>query len=45
MYVECNPSAYVMIWRCITLHGSDTLCKVDRNINTVKYIEIIDNQL
>lgn len=34
-----------MIWRCITWLGSGTLCKVDRNINTVKYIEIIDNQL
>ena len=34
-----------MIWRCITWHGSGTLYKVDRNINTVKYIEIIDNQI
>ena len=45
MYVECTPSVYVMIWGCITWHGLGTLCKVDRNRNTVKYIEIIDNQL
>lgn len=45
MHVECKLSVYAMIWRCITWHGSGTLYKVDRNINTVKYIEIIDNQI
>ena len=34
-----------MIWGCITWHGVGTLCKVDGNINAVKYHDILDNHL
>lgn len=34
-----------MTWECITRHGSGTLYKVCGNINVVKYIEILDNQI
>jgi hypothetical protein len=35
----------VMIWGCITWYGVGTLCKVDGNINAVKYRDILDNHL
>lgn len=35
----------VMIWGCITWYGVGTICKVDGNINAVKYREILDNHL
>jgi hypothetical protein len=34
-----------MIWGCITWYGVGTLCKVDGNINAVKYRDILDNHL
>jgi hypothetical protein len=37
MYAEFKPKVSVMIWRCITWHGSGTLGKVDGNNNAVKY--------
>jgi hypothetical protein len=40
MYAECQTKISVMIWGCITWYGSGSLCKVDGNINAVKYIEI-----
>jgi hypothetical protein len=47
MYAEFKPKVSVMLWRCITWHGSGTLGKVDGNNNAVKYTdtEILDNQL
>jgi hypothetical protein len=40
------PSACVLhIWGCITWYGVGTLCKVDGNINAVKYHDILDNHL
>lgn len=47
MYAEFKPKVSVMIWRCITWHGSGTLGKVDGNNNAVMYTdtEILDNQL
>ena len=47
MYAECKSKISVMIWGCITWHDSGSLCKVDENINAVKYIEIhvLDYQL
>ena len=30
---------------CITWYGVGTLCKVDGNINAVKYRDILDNHL
>jgi hypothetical protein len=32
-----------MIWGYITWYGVGTLCKVDGNINAVKYRDILDN--
>ena len=34
-----------MIWGCVTLQGVGTLCKVNENINAVKYQEILENNL
>jgi hypothetical protein len=34
-----------MIWGCITWYGVGTLCKVDGNIDAVKYRDILDNHL
>ncbi|VDI01470.1 Hypothetical predicted protein [Mytilus galloprovincialis] len=34
-----------MIWGCITYHGVGTITVVEGNINALKYIEIIDNNL
>ena len=45
MYAECKPKVSVMIWGCITWHGSGSLCKVDGNINAVKYILYCDTRL
>ena len=47
---ECMCPPYqrkvsVMIWGCITWYGVGTLCKVDGNINAVKYRDILDNHL
>ena len=30
-----------VIWRCITWYGVGTLCKVDGNINAIKYCDIL----
>ena len=35
----------VMIWSCVTWHGVGNLCKVNGNINAVKYQEILENNL
>ena len=35
----------VMIWGCITWYGVGALCKVDGNINAIKYRDILDNHL
>lgn len=35
----------VMIWGCISWHGVGTLCKVNGNINAIKYQEILENNL
>lgn len=35
----------VMVWGCITYHGVGTLTRMDGNINSDKYIQIIDNNL
>ena len=35
----------VMIWGCITYHGVGTLCRVIGNINSEKYVDILDNKL
>jgi len=37
LYLEYKPKVPVLIW--------GTLCKVDGNINAIKYIEIPDNRL
>ena len=34
-----------MIWGCVTWHDVGTLCKVNGNINAVKYQEILENNL
>lgn len=34
-----------MVWGCITHHGVGKLTHVDGNINSDKYIQIIDNNL
>jgi hypothetical protein len=34
-----------MIWGCITWYGVGTLCKVDGNIDAVKYRDTLDNHL
>ncbi|CAG2190337.1 unnamed protein product [Mytilus edulis] len=44
----CPPSQRkysLMIWGCITYHGVGTITVVEGNINALKYIEIIDNNL
>ncbi|CAG2206254.1 unnamed protein product [Mytilus edulis] len=35
----------LMIWGCITYHGVGTITVVEGNINALKYIDIIDNNL
>ena len=35
----------VMVWGCITYHGVGTLCMINGNINAVKYISILEDQL
>ena len=34
-----------MFWGCITYHGIGTFTEVQGNINSRKYIEVLDNQL
>ena len=34
-----------MIWGCITFNGVGTLCRVDGNINSQKYINILEDNL
>ncbi|CAG2252559.1 unnamed protein product [Mytilus edulis] len=44
----CPPSQRkysLMIWGCITYHGVLTITIVEGNINALKYIDIIDNNL
>ncbi|CAC5415747.1 unnamed protein product [Mytilus coruscus] len=44
----CPPSQRkysLMIWGCITYHGVGTITVVDGNINAIKYIDIIYNNL
>lgn len=45
MFAECRPKVSVMIWGCITWYGPGTLCMVNGNINAVKYISILEDQL
>ena len=35
----------VMVWGCICFNGVGTLCKVDGNINTQKYIAILEDNI
>ena len=35
----------LMIWGCITFNGVGTLMTVNGNINTAKYIEILEDNL
>lgn len=34
-----------MIWGCITFNGVGTICRVYGNINSAKYIDILENNL
>ena len=45
MCLQVQRKVSVMIWGCVTLHGVGTLCKVNGNINAVKYQEILENNL
>ena len=40
-----NKKLKVMIWGCITFNGVGTLCRVDGNINSQKYINILEDNL
>lgn len=49
-YPDCldvprQPKVSCMIWGCITWNGIGTLCKVDGNINALKYREVLEDQL
>lgn len=35
----------VIIWGCITYHGVGKLCRMNGNIDSEKYIDILDNNL
>jgi transposase len=34
-----------MVWGCLTYHGVGTLAMINGNMNSVKYIETLDNNL
>ena len=34
-----------MVWECLTNHGVGTLAMINGNMNSVKYIETLDNNL
>lgn len=40
-----NKKLSDMIWGCITFNGVGTICRVDGNINSAKYIDILENNL
>lgn len=40
-----QPKFSVMFWGCITYFGVGTLTPVKRNMNSVKYIEVLDENL
>ena len=46
-HADTNPNvrASVMFWGCITYDGVGTLAVVDGNINSQKYIDILDTNL
>ena len=35
----------IMVWGCLTYHGVGTLAIINGNMNSVKYIETLDNNL
>ena len=35
----------IMVWECFCFHGVGTLCRVEGNINSDKYIDILDTNL
>ena len=35
----------IMVWGCLCFHGVGTLCQVEGNINSDKYIDILDTNL
>ena len=35
----------IMVWGCLTYHGVGTLAMINGNMNSVKYIETLDNNL
>ena len=35
----------VVVWGCLTYHGVGTLAMINGNMNSVKYIETLDNNL
>jgi hypothetical protein len=34
-----------MVWGCLTYHGVDTSAKINGNMNSVTYIETLNNNL
>jgi hypothetical protein len=46
-YVAEAPSTNlkIMVWECLTYHGVGTLAMINGNMNSVKYIETLDNNL
>ena len=46
-YVTEPPSTNlkIMVWGCLTYHGVGTLAMINGNMNSVKYIETLDNNL
>jgi transposase len=40
-----NKKSSVTIWGCITFNGVGTICRVYGNINSAKYIDILENNL
>jgi transposase len=46
-YVTESPSTNlkIMVWGCLTYHGVGTLAMINGNMNSVKYIETLDNNL
>ena len=45
MYPPCQRKVSIMIWGCITWFGVGTIWKVDRNINAIKYKNILEDNL
>jgi hypothetical protein len=42
---ETTRCASVMFWGCISYHGVGTLTPVEGNMNTEKYISVLDDNL